>query len=83
MLFTLGIFGTETGYGESVIPANAADYAYTKTLYGVAERWWKEGKLRVHPPRVVGVGRGLEGVFESIEVARRGEGGGVKLVVRL
>lgn len=81
MLFTLGVFGVPTGYGEQVVPANLDDYAYAKRLYAVAEKWLADGKLKVHPPRLCK--EGLEGVFDAIERAKRGEGSGVKLVVKL
>lgn len=83
MLFTLGIWGIDTGYGESVIPANAEDYAYVKRLYAVAEMRLQEEKLKPHPPKLCGEKPGLEGSFEAMEVARRSGGSGVKLVVRL
>lgn len=81
MLFTLGIFGVPTGYGEQIIPANLEDYEYAKQLYAVAEKLLQDGKLKVHPPKLCKPG--LEGVFDAIELAKAGEGGGVKLVVRL
>ena len=32
MLFTLGIFGVPTGYGEQIIPPNMEDYEYAKRV---------------------------------------------------
>lgn len=81
MLFTLGIFGVPTGYGEQTIPANTADYEYAKHLYAVAEKLLQKGKLKVHPPMLCKPG--LDGVFDAIEQAKAGKGSGVKLVVKL
>ena len=83
MLFILGIFGEEVGYGDNVIPADRQGYEYAKRLYRVVEGLLAEGKLKVHTPKVVGEGRGLDGVFEAMEVAKKGGGSGVKLVVKL
>ena len=83
MLFTLGVFGVPVGYGEQILPANEKDYEFSKRLNAAAEKWLAEGKLKVHPPQLVGKEPGLDGVFEAMEVARNGGGSGVKLVVKL
>lgn len=81
MLFTLGIFGVPTGYGQNIIPANPEDYEYSKKLYAVAEKLLHDGKLKVHPPKLCKPG--LEGVFDAIEQGKTGKASGVKLIVKL
>ena len=81
MVFTLGIFGKDFGYGEQIIPGNSDDYEFGKRMYDVAEKLFQDGKIKVHPPKVSNVG--LEGVFDGLQEVKSGKAGGVKLVYKL
>ena len=81
MLFTLGIFGEDFGYGENVIPGNPEDLEFGKRMYAAAEKLFQEGKVQVHPPKVENTG--LKGVFDGLEDMRNGQASGVKLVYKL
>ena len=81
MVFTLGIWGTEFGYGEQVIPGDPSDFEFGKRLYAVTEELLHHGKIKVHPPKVHDTG--LEGVLEGLEDVKNGKAGGVKLVYNL
>jgi NADPH:quinone reductase-like Zn-dependent oxidoreductase len=81
MVFTLGTWGVDFGYGEQVIPGNPDDFEFGKRLYDVAEKLLRDGKLKVHPPKISDTG--LEGVLEGLEEVKNGRAGGVKLVYKL
>ena len=46
MIFTLGMWGTDFGYGEQVMPGNPDDYEFSKKMYAVAQALFDEGKVR-------------------------------------
>jgi NADPH:quinone reductase-like Zn-dependent oxidoreductase len=81
MIFTLGLFGEDFGYGDNILPGNKEDFEFAKVLYDVSEKLLQEGKLKIHPTRLVGTG--LESVFQGIDEMRAGKASGVKLVNKL
>ncbi|KAK3712160.1 hypothetical protein LTR37_009251 [Vermiconidia calcicola] len=81
MIFTLGIGGKDSGYGDQVIPGNPDDFEFGARMYAVAERLFREGKVSVHPPKVSS--DGLEGVLGGLEAVKNGKASGVKLVYKL
>ena len=76
-----------TAFGEAFFKfgmdfaANTADYKFSKTAFGVAERLFNEKKLTVHPVKVGS--KGLEGVFDGLKTMKEGSVSGFKLVYQL
>lgn len=81
MVFTLGIFGEDFGYGPNVIPGNPEDFKFGKKMYDAAEKLLQEGKVKIHPPRLAGTG--LENVAGGLDELKSGKASGVKLVYKL
>lgn len=81
MVFTLGIFGTDFGYGQDIIPGNPEDLKFGKKMYDATEKLLHDGKIKVHPPKVDGTG--LDSVLQGIADVRAGKGSGVKIVYKL
>ena len=81
MVFTLGIWGIDFGYGEQIIPGNADDFEFSKRMYDLAGKLLDEGQVKVHPPKI-GSG-GLESVVDGLQEIKSGKAGGVKLVYKL
>jgi len=80
---------TTLGYtcvGEPVVkpwvqlPDNSADFEFMKKFIKVAEPLLEAGKLKVHPPKV---GKGLENVFQGLDLLRHDKVSGQKLVYTL
>lgn len=73
-----------TVYGEFFhklgkdFPANAEDFNYAKMWALVCERLLAEGKIQVHPPKVSKAG--LDGVLDGLDLLRKDQVSGEKLV---
>ncbi|KAI8999970.1 putative zinc-binding oxidoreductase ToxD [Gaertneriomyces semiglobifer] len=62
-------------------PPNKGDYDFATEFWELTGRLLKEGKVKVHPPKV---GKdGLKGVLEGLNEMRQGKVSGVKLVYRV
>ena len=81
LIFTLGMWGIDFGYGEQVIPGNPEDLKFSKRMYAVAEKLLHDGKLKVHPPSPRS--GGLDGIMDGLQELKSGKAGGVKLVYKI
>lgn len=62
-------------------PAKPEDFEFCREFWKLSEGLIGEGKVRPHPVRVGE--KGLEGVFEGMQMLREGKVSGVKLVYRV
>ena len=81
MLFTLGLWGEDFGYGEQVMPGVPEYFTFAKKVYPWAEKVLAEGTVKVHPPKA-GKG-GLQGVIDGLQDMREGKQSGAKLVYKI
>ncbi|KXT03166.1 hypothetical protein AC579_4968 [Pseudocercospora musae] len=63
------------------VPAKSEDFEFTKKFWDLTQGLFEEGKLKPHPHKLGE--KGLEGVFDGLEMLRKGEVSGVKLVYRV
>ena len=76
-----------TGMGEAFsvqgreIPFIPEDYDLCKMYFQLVGKLMGEGKLKAHPHKLGE--KGLVGVFDGLEMLRKGEVSGVKLVYKV
>lgn len=59
------------------IPDTTEDFEFMKTWLAEVEPMLQQGRVKVHPPKV---GKGLENVFEGLDLMRHDKVSGQKLV---
>lgn len=75
------ITGESFKFGPQSVPANPEDFKFAKMFWGLSEKLFSEGKLKVHRPEVRK--DGLKGVFGGLQDLKNGKVSGVKLVYKI
>lgn len=80
---TLGytVMGEACHFGSLELPAKPEDFEFGKVFWGLSEKLFSEGRVRVHPPELRS--GGLNGIFEGLQEMREDKVSGVKLVYRV
>lgn len=78
--FTLAytVIGEGFDFGPNPFPAKPEDRGFAEGFLPVAEKVLSEGKIKVHPPKVLP--GGLKGVLDGLQAMKEGKVSGEKLV---
>jgi len=75
--------GERVSMGPSEFPANPEERNHVGEFWEISRKLLGEGKIKVHRPSVNNGGKGLEGAMHGLELLRKGEVSGEKLVYTL